>query len=127
MEQPDRTISAEVILRSKSGRSLTHPGAQVTAENVEEFEPAPETLTEAVHRFEELGFNVVQSGITLTLMGSLEQFETVFGVKLSIEKNIRTKQPFVHPEGELKIPESLSDVVETVVFPRPPEYFGKFK
>ncbi|MGZ4846259.1 MAG: protease pro-enzyme activation domain-containing protein [Halobacteriota archaeon] len=124
MGQSGRTISAEAILKSKSGRSLAHPDAPVTAENVEDFKPTPETLSTAIRRFKELGFEVIQSGITLTLVGGIEQFETTFGVKLSIENDTRTGRPFARLEGEPTVPESLADIVETVVFPRPPEYFG---
>ncbi len=123
MGQSERSISAEAILKSKSGRSLAHPDVPITAENVEEFKPAPETFSEAVHQFKELGFEVAQTGITLTLIGSIGRFETVFGVKLSVEKDARTGRSVVHPKGELKVPKSLTDVVETVIFLRPPEYF----
>ena len=68
-------ISAEGILKSKSGRSLARAGVAITAENIEEFSPAPETITEATRRLEELGFTVSQSGVTLTLLGNQLQFE----------------------------------------------------
>ena len=116
-------ISAEVILKSKSGRSLARAGIAITAENIEEFSPAPETITEATRRLEELGFTVSQSGVTLTLLGKQLQFEEVFRTKLTLEKDEPTGGIIVHPSGELVIPDSLSNTVEKVVFPEPPEFF----
>lgn len=118
-----KEISAEVILKSKSGRSLVGKDVAITAENIEDFAPAPETVARATRGLQRLDFTVVQSGITLTIMGSPQQFETVFKVEITVEKDEETGNIIVHPEGEAAIPESLKDVVEGVVFPEPPEFF----
>lgn len=116
-------ISAEAILKSKTGRSLARPDVAITAENIEEFSPAAETIAEATRRFEGLGFAVPQSGVTLTLLGKPARFEEVFGVKLSLEKDKSTGGIVVHTDSEPVVPDSLKDAVETVVFPEPPEFF----
>jgi hypothetical protein len=116
-------ISAEAILKSKTGQSLALTDASITAENIEEYRPAAETIAEATRRFEELGFTVPQSGVTLTLLGQPAQFEAVFSVKLTIEKDKQTGSIVVHTESEPVVPDSLRDVVEKIVFPEPPESF----
>lgn len=117
------TISAEVILKSKSGRSLARMDVAITAKNIEEFTPAAETIAKATRRLQKLGFTVAQSGVTLTILGKPAQFEEVFRVKLTLKKDEPTGGIIVHPDGELVIPDSLRDVVEKVVFPEPPEFF----
>jgi hypothetical protein len=116
-------ISAEAILRSRTGRSLARADEPVTAENIEEFSPSKETVTEATWRFEELGFVVSQSGVTLTLLGEPSLFEKVFGVSLTVEEGEQTRGITVRPEGDPVVPDSLKDVVEEVVFPEQPEFF----
>ncbi len=120
-------ISVEVILKSKSGRSLASTDAAITAENVDQFTPAADTIVKATRRFQELGFTVAESGVTLTVLGKPEQFEEVFRVKLTLEKNESIAGTIVHPKGELVVPDSLKDVVEKAVFPEPPEFFPSFK
>jgi hypothetical protein len=118
MDRPDHPlISAEAILRSRTGRSLARPDEPITAENVEEFRPTEETVAEAKRRLEKLGFIVPNSGVTLTVLGDPAHFESVLGVKL--ERDEQT----VHPQGELMIPDSLKGFVEEIVFPEPPEFF----
>jgi hypothetical protein len=116
-------ISAEVILRSRSGRSLSSPDEPVTAENVEQFGPTEATVAEARRRLEELGFVVPHSGVTLTVLGDAARFERVFGVKLAVEEDELAGDLAVRAEGEPVVPDSLAGVVEAVVFPEPPEFF----
>ena len=124
MNRPDPPpISAEAILRSNSGRSLSSPDEPVTAETVEQFGPTEATVAEARRQLEELGFFVPHSGVTLTVQGDVACFERVFGVKLAVEEDGRTGGLAVRIEGEPVVPDSLSDVVEAVVFPEPPEFF----
>jgi len=115
-------ISAEVILKSQSGRSLADTDV-ITAENIDEFMPTAETISEAKRHLQELGFTVVQSGVTLTIMGKLERFKEVFKVEMTLEKDEQTGNVTVHSEGESVIPDSLKNVVENVVFLGPPELF----
>ena len=116
-------ISAEAILKSRSGRSMTEGNVAITAENVEEFSPTPQVVAEAIKRLQKLGFTVLQGGVTLTLQGKSTQFEKVFGSKLNLETDESTGNIIVQPENELIIPESLQNLVEQVVFPEPPQFF----
>jgi Pro-kumamolisin, activation domain len=117
-------LSAEVILKSGSGRSLAKDDVAITSENVEDFRPKQETVKEAIHHLQKLGFNVSQKGITLTITGELPQFEKVFKVKLSTKKAPAGVE--VHASKELSIPSSLSNTVEKVVFVSPPEFFTNY-
>lgn len=116
-------VSAEALLKSKSGRSMTEQNVAITTENVEEFAPTPKTIAEATQGFEKLGFTVSPVGMTLTIQGESALFEKVFGVKLNLERNELTDNVIARPESELIIPESLREVVEQVVFPEPPQFF----
>jgi hypothetical protein len=118
-------ISAEVLLKSKSGRSLASPETTVTAESVGDFLPAAETISEATRHFRNLGFTVVPSDVTLTLVGMPALFEGVFRVKLEIKKAEPDSGTGVkvHVEGEPVIPHPLRRFVDRIVFPEPPELF----
>jgi hypothetical protein len=120
--QHTSSISAEVILKSKSGRSMASEEENITAANIEEFRPAEETIKEAAIRLQELGFTVSQGGITLTILGKPILFEKVFKVKLSIQKEPNGGIT-VHPDRELSIPASLSNIVEKVEFVPAPTFF----
>ena len=123
MSKDSEEISAEVIVKSRSGRSLTDVDAVVTAETLEEFAPAPETVAKATTRLQQLGFTVVHTGVTLTILGGKKLFEDVFTVQLTLKKDEKTGSVLVHPKGDISIPKSLKNVVEDVVFPEPPEFF----
>ena len=116
----NETISAEVILKSKTGRSLTED-IPITSENIKDFQPSQETINEAVEIFKELGFTVSPSNITITIVGTKALFEQVFNTKLQI--NTTDKGISVPPARELTILDSLRHIVEKVIFIPPPEYF----
>jgi hypothetical protein len=117
-------ISAEVILKSASGRSLTERGAAITSENVEEFRPNQETVKEAIYQLEKLGFEVTQKGITLTIVGEPIQFEKAFKINLTTKKVSAGVE--VRTNKEASIPSTLSNSVEKVVFIPPPEFFSNY-
>jgi hypothetical protein len=114
-------ISAEVVLKSKSGRSLVNEDFAVTSENIEEFSPTQETINKAIHGLKELGFSVPQTGITLTIVGNKTQFEEVFNIKLTLSRDKQKYGITVKSDREPAVPHVLKDVVEKVVFISPPE------
>jgi subtilase family serine protease len=117
----NETISAEVILKSQTGRSLTE-GTPITSENIKDFKPSQETINEAVEKFRELGFTVLPSNITITIVGTKTLFEKVFGTKLQI-KTTTDKRISIRSMEDLTIPDSLRKSIEKVIFIPPPEYF----
>jgi len=125
VDEGSNLVSAEVILKSKSGRSLTQQGIAITSENIEEFRPKQETIKEATHNLEKLGFRVSQTGVTLTIVGEPAQFEKAFKVKLTTKKATAGIEVQTNNK-EVSIPASLSNTVEKVVFIPPPEFFTNY-
>ena len=121
-ESPAR-ISAEVILKSESGRSLAKGKASVTSANVGELRPAEGTVAEATRRLREMGFAVSPPGVTLSITGPQALFEQAFAAKLTLRKRESDGALLIQPDRELVVPASLQDLVEAVVFPEPPEFF----
>lgn len=107
-------ISAEVILKSKSGRSLASEDVLPTSENIEEFYPSNETINEATLKLRSLGFDVTSGGLSITVVGKPELFEKVFDTRIDISS---TKQgTTINFNREPVIPPSLENIVEKVVF-----------
>jgi hypothetical protein len=117
-------ISAEVILKSKSGRSMASGEENITAANIEEFRPAEETIKQTIIRFQELGFAVSPGGITLTISGEPALFEKVFKVKINIEKQY-SGGIIIRTDRQISIPACLSHLVEKVEFIPPPIFFDR--
>ena len=118
------SISAEVILKSESGRSMTSSNVSITSENIEEFRPSEQVIKDATKHLKQLGFAVFSNGLTLTIEGEKSLFEKVFKVKLTLEKKGRTSRIEVRSDKQLSIPAKLSEIVEKVVFTPPPEFFS---
>jgi subtilase family serine protease len=121
MENENPSISAEVVLKSKSGRSLVDEDVPITSDNIEEFSPTEDTIKEAIHRLQQLGFTVPQTGVTLTIVGNQTQFEKVFGIKLALSNDKQKYGISIHSDREPVIPDSLKDIVEKLVFISPPK------
>lgn len=120
MTPENEIISAEVILKSISGRSLTDD-VPITSKNIKEFQPSQETINETSQIISKFGFRVMPSNITITIVGSKSLFEEVFDTNLEIDAT--TKEVYVKKsDRDLTIPSSLRNLVEKVVFIPPPEY-----
>jgi hypothetical protein len=117
------SISAEVILKSKSGQSMVSTEAPITSDNIDEFRPSDLVVKDATKRLKQLGFAVSSNGLTLTIGGEKSLFEKVFKVKLIVEKDEETGRIIVHSNKELSVPAQLSDIIEKVVFIPPPTLF----
>jgi subtilase family serine protease len=116
-------ISAEVILKSKSGQSIASTETPITSSNIEEFRPSDLVIENATKYLKQLGFAVSSNGFTLTIEGDRLLFEKVFKVKLTVEKNGDAGRIKVHSNKELSIPTRVSDIIGKVVFVPPPELF----
>ena len=117
-------ILAEVILKSKSGRSMVSSDDNITSENIEEFRPSQQVIKDATDRLKKLGFTVISGGITLTIKGEKALFEKVFKVNLTFEKIGLAGKIEVHSDKQLSVPAGISDIVEKVIFTPPAEYFS---
>ena len=117
-QETSLTISAEALLKSQSGRSV-RSDVPITTENIKTFTPSAQTIQEAKRRFQSLGFSVPIANTTLTIMGKPIQFEEVFKIKLNLQFNKTSNSIVAYPSSEPIIPDSLKDLVEAIVFPKP--------
>ena len=117
------SVSAEVILKSKSGRSMIKNDIPITSKNIEEFRPSQQIIESATKYLERSGFTVTLNGITLTIEGERSLYERIFKVRLAVDKSGATGRTNVRSDKELTIPPELSDIAEGVVFVPQPEYF----
>jgi subtilase family serine protease len=118
MNKNDTLVSAELILKSKSGNTLA-TSEPVTSNNIEKYRPTQATIDTAIEELKKLGFSVPQVGLTISIVGTVKNFEKAFRIN---PKFIQTRDK-VKANQDVVIPESLKNVVEKIVFPTPPEYF----
>jgi subtilase family serine protease len=122
MENGDYTLSAEVVLRSRTGRSLSDENVAITSNNIEEFSPSDDTIKEATCRLQDMGFSVAATGVTLTIVGKLSLFEEVFSTKITLGKTSANDNIIIHCEKDPIIPSTLRDIIEKIIFIPPPIY-----
>jgi pro-kumamolisin-like protein len=118
-------VSAEVILVSGGGRSLTRGSTPVTAETVDAFRPDEETKAKVKRAFEERGLTVEDHGVTLTVEGEPQTFERVLGVQLDVNPEAFPGEAVVSVSGEPRVPEEVRDLVEAVAFPKRAHMFDR--
>jgi subtilase family serine protease len=117
-------ISAQVVLKSASGSSLS--SAPITAENLEQFIPAPSTVELAQKFFRERGFQVSgMVGISFSISGFVSTFESFFDVHLrrKDDKSIQAVTVDGNTSYELPVdmlPSTLG--VVAVTFTPPPDF-----
>lgn len=112
-------VYAQVVLKAISGRNATQTTA--TVDQIDSLRPDNATVARAVAALEQTGFRVGQSGITLSVSGSKQRFESVFGVSLHAYE--QDGQTYYRPDKPASIPESMRAVVEAIVWPEPRQYF----
>ncbi len=115
-------ISAQVVLRSASGRAPDGASA-ITAATLAEFAPAPEAVARAVEGFRESGFQVGSAvGNSFSITAPAGTFRRVFGVPVH-----RTDRGgLAGPDGETlrldDLPAALSGLLAAVTFVPPPDF-----
>lgn len=135
MTEGERILSAEAYLKSPSGKSLVHSSEQITSQNIKDFLPSSQTVLQASHEFTNLGFAVEPRNTVfiirthqhldkhpatffLTLAASPDLFEEVFKMKL-ICYLPPAQKAWAQVVTPPTIPESLSNIVSDILFPRP--------
>ena len=116
-------MSAEVIPKISSGKSIDAVSEPITAENIDKLMPSEEELSELRRRLESLNFEVHSTGPTVSIVGSASLFKEVFGVDAEIETHNSDGTQSVSVKGVPTIPDSLRDLVRDVIFPEAPEWF----
>ncbi|MDH3696673.1 MAG: protease pro-enzyme activation domain-containing protein [Nitrosopumilus sp.] len=115
-------ISAEIILKSKSGKSMLAPGVVITSKNVFEFVPKEDSMNKISKILQDIGFNVICGMNSISIEGTKTLFENIFKTKIIIEK--KDKSSFeMKNDPPMSIPSSMKNYVEKIFFPEQPEYF----
>ena len=120
-------ISAQVIFRPASGKKLD-PKTPITAENIAQFVPRPESVETATRLFAKFGFEVTPLvGNSFSITAPEAVFEKAFRIQLqtSAEKGAM----FVDDEGDARrrlprklLPKEIRDTVEVISFTEPPDF-----
>ncbi len=123
---PRDAVAALAILIPARGRAIGGHEAIVSA-NLAEYQPSPEAAEAASRGFAALGFEVGPlMGICFAITAPVSRFQEAFGVPLrgtdegGIEADGGEGEPGALPLGRL--PEELTRLLQTVVFPPPPDY-----
>jgi hypothetical protein len=123
----DPTLSALVILRSGAGREVTGQD-RITVETVAEFQPEPGELAATQRFFRSAGFDLGEPvGISFSISGPRSLFETAFGERLSAKRERGVVRSVRTAGGGLelplrRLPAGVSQAVQAVAFPPPPEF-----
>lgn len=128
--ESEQVVSAQVILTSASGKTFDGE-TNLTAENIAEYVPAPETVVTTQAAFEALGFEVGEMvGISFSIIAPIETFEETFGTSLVYDEEAGIQSAY--DDGSLgyelpleSLPDPLAENVVAVTFTPPPD-FGPF-
>ena len=116
-------ISAEVILKSKSGKSMLESGVIVTSENVSEFAPDETSISKVSTMLRDMGFNIFLGEYSISIEGPKDLFEKTFKTKLIVEKD-KNRGFHIKNNSSIPVPSSMKNYVEKIFFPEKPEYFS---
>jgi subtilase family serine protease len=122
-----KTVSAQVILRPASGKSVTGQEA-ITSENIRDYMPSKEAFDAAVQAFTEAGFEVSAAGPTgFSISAPAKTFEKVFGTRLRSDEGGSFESVGKDESASYELPlrglsEDVSQYVEAVTFTPPPDF-----
>lgn len=114
------TISAQIILKSKSGKKMATTRS-ITSKNVASLQPSKATMDRAVKILKKAGFTVNASGTTLSIHSELEVFQKYFNTTVANKSG--SKNEFIFKSSEPIIPAELKAYIEQIVLPQSPELF----
>ena len=124
----EKSLSAEITLRSASGKSFNGQTA-ITSENIADYLPSSEVVEKARRAFTELGFEVSQpAGLGFSITAPASVFKKVFKTKTTSDKRggikaLAAKGVADSYELSLKaLPKELGLLVSAVTFSPPPDF-----
>src|SRR5215204_205145 len=124
----EKTLSAEVALRSASGKSFNGQTA-ITSENIADYLPSPELVEKARRAFTELGFDVSKpAGIGFSISAPATVFKKVFKIRtISDERGGIKAAAATRAEGTYELPlkalpKEVAQYVSAVTFSPPPDF-----
>jgi subtilisin family serine protease len=128
MSVEKRKAMANVILRSASGLSPTdNTSVEISPTNIKQLLPRKETIVKAIKQLEDLGFSVDEVFEThISIAGSVQKFEDVFGIQLNerYQSYFDHKEYYYESSGKPLIPTALSDLIETLEFLKPANFYS---
>ena len=87
----------------------------------------PRRAGQAAKALQQKGFRVLHVGGSVSVTGSRERWESVFGVAFAsrtktVQQQLGRQQTFLRAEpASVQVPEDLTDLVSDVAFAEPPE------
>ncbi len=123
----DVVISAQVILRPASGRTI-HDGVKITSTNIAEFAPSPDDVSSVTGELRARGFEIGHVvGISFSLTGTIDAFEKLFRMRIRRGKDgayefVAGGEVVGHELTGKHLPEVLRETVHAVAFPLPPDF-----
>lgn len=120
--QPERIVSAQVVLASASGE---RPGqkTRITSENIRDWVPSAETIVWVSGAFRSAGFEVGECvGNNFAITGAVRLFESYFDTEL---REAGGGVQFVDSGDMLaaeRIPSALRAKIAAVTFTPPPDF-----
>ncbi|HET9361896.1 MAG TPA: hypothetical protein VFO58_19220 [Vicinamibacterales bacterium] len=117
--KPQGTVSAQVFLRSVSGRSIHELGTASDVGDLAPFRAPTAARAAAVREFERLGFAVFEDemGLALSIQAAPSVFRQVFGVTEAELREASARESF-----RLRVPDDLTGTVEDILLLPPPEF-----
>lgn len=119
METTER-IYAQVVLKAPTGQSVTKTMA--TADQVGSLQPESTTVAQATAALEKAGFQIEQPGVTLSISGPKQRFESIFQIRLTAYK--QGGEMYYRPDKPATIPALMQATVDAIVFAEPRQYFN---
>lgn len=120
MSDDKKTIYAQAILMSPSGKSITDKPA--SSGNISELLPSAQTKKTITAYLEKKGFKINTDGPSLAVSGKKGLFEKVFSCAIKV--NSKNGQEFFTAVTQPIIPPELQHLLKEIVFSEPVEYFG---
>lgn len=120
-------ISAQVILKPRSGKVIGLD-VPITSQNIREFLPSPEAVSQASQMFQEIGFEVGKPVATsFSITGPVSLFELTFQTILQMnrKKGVQALGSSGIASYELPLhhlPPRLLQLVQSVIFTPPPDF-----
>jgi hypothetical protein len=114
------SVSAQIFLRSVSGRKLRELGQGPLPDDLETYR-APKSARDTVHRFfTDAGFKVFSDdqGLALTIEGTPAKFAEVFKTAAAHIKDVAPDKT-----ATLKPPKEISALVDEIVVTPKPEFY----
>lgn len=120
-------ISAQVILKSASGKRITN-GTALTSDNLADFAPDAQSVRNARRAFKQADFRVGwMVGVSFSITASVPKFAEFFSVRVVTDPHtgIRVKGldgslTYEIPLDRLNHP--VADLIETATFDAPPDF-----